>query len=102
MTMRLHRILNAVVIMLLLYAQQAAYAHAVSHLGKEAPAKEQLAHSKLCDKCLSFEKIAGMAPASVPMLAGPELRFAERSQHEYRFAARTIAVFHSRAPPYFL
>jgi hypothetical protein len=102
MLMKSPRILHALLILLLLYAQQAAYAHAISHLGKNAPANEQLAHSKLCDKCVGFEKIAGMAPASVPVLAGLELHFARQPQPVYGFTARTIAAFHSRAPPYFL
>jgi hypothetical protein len=97
--MKLHRALNALLILLLLYAQQAAYAHAISHLGREAPAKEQLAHSKLCGKCLGFEKIAGMAPASVPVLAELELQFSRQLQPVYGFAARTTTAFHSRAPP---
>jgi len=99
MPMKFHRALNGLLILLLLYAQQAAYAHAISHLGREAPVNEQLAHSKLCDKCLSFEKIAGMGPASVPVLAGLELQFFRQSQPVYGFTARTTTAFHSRAPP---
>ena len=99
MPMKFHRALNGLLILLLLYAQQAAYAHAISHLGREAPVKEQLAHSKLCDKCLSFEKIAGMGPASVPVLAGLELQFSRQLQPVYGFTARTTTAFHSRAPP---
>jgi hypothetical protein len=45
--------------------------------GKEPPAKEQLAHSKLCGKCVSFEKISGVAPASVPVLVSLDLLFAQ-------------------------
>jgi hypothetical protein len=84
MPMKLHRALTSLLILLLLFAQQAAYAHAISHLGKEAPAKEQLAHSKLCDKCVSFEKISGVLHV------------------DYVFSPRTVAAFHSRAPPFFL
>ena len=40
--MKLHRVLNGLLILLLLLAQQAAYAHAITHLAKEPPAKEQL------------------------------------------------------------
>ena len=100
--MKLHRILNSLLILLLLFAQQAAYAHAITHLGKEPPAKEQLAHSKLCDKCVSFEKIAGVAPASGAGLVSLELLFAQPLHADYVFSPRTVAAFHSRAPPFFL
>ena len=100
--MKLNRAFNALLILLLLFAQQAAYAHAISHLGKEPPAKEQLAHSKLCDKCVSFEKISGVAPTSVPVIVSLDLFFAQRLSVDSIFSPRTVAVFHSRAPPFFL
>ena len=100
--MKLHRVLNSLLILLLLCAQQAAYAHAISHLGKEPPAKEQLAHSKLCGKCVSFEKISGVAPTSVPVLVSLDLLFAQRPQVDYVFSPLTVTAFLSRAPPVFL
>ncbi|MEO8007164.1 MAG: hypothetical protein ABI728_01395 [Betaproteobacteria bacterium] len=100
--MKLHRALNTTLTLLLLFAQQAAYAHAVSHLGKEPPGKEQLAHSKLCDKCVSFEKISGVAIASIPALLSLQLHFAQPPQADYGFSPRTLTAFHSRAPPVFL
>ena len=100
--MKRHRFLNGLLILLLLFAQQAAYAHAVSHLGKEPPAKERLAHSKLCDKCVSFEKLSGIAPASVPVLVLRDVSFVQPSPAHYSFLPRSVAPFHSRAPPQFL
>ena len=100
--MKLHRVLNGLLILLLLFAQQAAFAHAISHLGKEPPAKERLAHSKLCDKCVSFEKISGVAPTSVPVLASLDLVFAQPLPVDYVFSPRTVAAFRSRAPPFSL
>jgi hypothetical protein len=97
--MKLQRVLNSLLILLLLFAQQAAYAHAITHLGKEPPAKERLAHSKLCDKCVSFEKISGVAPNSVAVLVSLDLLFAQPPQKDYVFSPRTVAAFHSRAPP---
>lgn len=97
--MKRHRFLNGMLILLLLFAQQAAYAHAVSHLGKEPPAKERLAHSKLCDKCVSFEKLSGIAPASVPVLVSREVSFVRPLPAGYSFLPHAVAAFHSRAPP---
>ncbi len=100
--MKLHRVLIKALILLLLFAQHAAFAHAISHLGKEPPAKEQLAHSKLCDKCVSFEKISGVAPTSPPALLALELLYTQPSQAYYAFTPRTVVVFHGRGPPAFL
>ena len=100
--MKLHRVLTGLLILLLLFAQQAAYAHAISHLGKEAPAKEQLAHSKLCGKCVSFEKVSGVAPAGVPAFVALELLFLQPLHVGYGFSPLSVAAFHSRAPPFFL
>lgn len=100
--MKLHRILNGLLILLLLFAQQAAYAHAISHLGKEPPANERLAHSKLCDKCVSFEKISGMAPTNIAILVSLDLVFAQLLHVDYVYSPRTGAAFHSRAPPFHL
>ena len=100
--MKMNRAFNALLILLLLFAQQAAYAHAISHLGKEVPAKEQLAHSKLCDKCVSFEKISGVAPTSVAILVSLDLCFAQPLSVDYIFCPRTVAAFNIRAPPFFL
>ena len=42
----------------LLFAQQAAMAHLVSHLGDNAAGtSKSLAHQKLCDGCLAVEKL---------------------------------------------
>src|SRR5258706_607910 len=100
--MKLHRALNGLLILLLLFAQQAAYAHAISHLGKEPPAKEQLAHSKLCDKCVSFEKISGAAPAGAHAFPPLFSIFTKPPQADHVFSPRTVAAFNSRAPPVFL
>ena len=100
--MKLNRGFNALLILLLLFAQQAAYAHAISHLGKEAPAKEQLAHSKLCDKCVSFEKISGVAPTSVSVLVSLDRFLTQPLFVDSVFSPRMVAAFHSRAPPFFL
>jgi len=97
--MKLQRALNAVVIVLLLYVQQAAFAHALTHLGKVAPSSEQLAHSKACGQCVGFEKISGMAPASVPALDAPALGFCPAAYQPHHFTARAVALFRSRAPP---
>jgi len=100
--MKLPRVLTSLLILLLLFAQQAAYAHAVSHLGKEPPPQEQLAHAKLCGKCVSFDKLSAAAPAPI---AGPVtlvLSFAQPAEAESCFHPLAVVAFHSRAPPVLL
>jgi len=98
--MKPHLTLGKIVVMLLLFAQQGAYAHAITHIATQAPAKEQLAHSKACSTCASFESISGVAPASVPesfVLPGamPSVALAGKG-----FQPLAVSFFQSRAPPY--
>lgn len=83
----------------LLFAQHAAFAHVLSHAGETVPAKEQLAHAKLCGKCASFEKFSGALAAvnsALPALDAPHTRPTPQAHHHH---PRTVVGFHSRAPP---
>lgn len=100
--MKLQRFLLALLTSLLLFAQQAAYAHAVSHLGKELAPKEQLGHAQLCGKCISFEKLSSAAPASVAPLLSLSLVFAQPAELRQSFRPVTVVAFNSRAPPVLL
>lgn len=100
--MKLQRLLLALLTFLLLFAQQAAYAHGVSHLGKEPSPKEQLGHAQLCGKCVSFEKLSAAAPANVTALLSSSVVFAQPGAVEWSYRPVTVAAFNSRAPPVFL
>ena len=100
--MKLQRVLFGLLMLLLLSAQQAALAHGVSHTGKPLPAKEQLAHSKLCGKCVSFEKLTHAVPGSAAAFLPLELIFQQPVGAQYFFRPRQVAAFHSRAPPVLL
>lgn len=97
--MKLQRFLLALLTFLLLFAQQAAYAHAVSHLGKEPPPKEQLGHAQLCGKCISFEKLSSAAPAGTAPLLSLSFAFAQPAGPGQSFRPVAVAAFNSRAPP---
>lgn len=88
--------------LLLLCAQQAAFAHAISHVTNEVPVKEQLAHAKLCGKCVGFEKLAHAASNGAAVLLQLQLSYTRPAGAEYDFSARTVVGFLSRAPPVFL
>ncbi|HYN27349.1 MAG TPA: hypothetical protein VES94_03545, partial [Burkholderiales bacterium] len=100
--MKLRRLLFGLLTALLLSAQQAAFAHGVSHTGKPPPAKEQLAHSKLCGKCVSFEKLAYSVAASAAAVLPFDLVLEQPVGARYFFRPRQVAAFHSRAPPVLL
>ncbi len=99
--MKPHRALIKLLIVLLLFAQQGAFAHAVTHLGnKGTPGTEQFAHSKVCDRCASFEKISGAAPVSASTLLVLDAPFVQVLPVDYSFLPRTVTVFQGRAPPH--
>lgn len=97
--MKPQRLFLALLAALLLFAQQAAYAHTVSHLGGEPPAKEQLGHAQLCGKCVSFEKLSAAAPIGVVALVTVTLQFAQPVEIVRAYRPATVAAFQSRAPP---
>lgn len=100
--MKLRRALVILLSLLLLSAQQAAFAHGVSHTGKPPPAKEQLAHSNLCGKCVSFEKLSGALPVAAAALVALDISHALPVTQTHHHDPRTVVGFHSRAPPVLL
>ncbi len=100
--MKLRRALVIVLSVLLLAAQQTVFAHGVTHTGKPPPAKEQLAHSNLCAKCVSFEKLAHAVPGGAPAILPLDLNFQQPVGALYSYRPRQVAAFHSRAPPVLL
>ncbi len=97
--MKLQRLLFCLLTGLLLFAQQAAHVHAISHLGKTPPPKEQLGHDKLCGKCVSFEKLSAAAPGGLPVSPAASLVFEQPDPDVSIFRPVAVAAFHSRAPP---
>ena len=90
---------------LLLFAQQGAYTHALSHLAAPAPAQHQpdkdLPHSPACDKCVVYGEIGG-ALHSVPLVfASTPATFSQPSAAPYEHFPRTPRVYSTRAPPRF-
>jgi len=97
--MKLQRLFLGLLTALLLFAQQAGHVHAISHLGKESPPKEQLGHDQLCGKCVSFEKLSAAAPVSHAASPAVTLVFAQPDADACTFRPVAVAAFHSRAPP---
>ncbi|HEV8644020.1 MAG TPA: hypothetical protein VGR01_00445 [Burkholderiales bacterium] len=100
--MKLRRALVVLLSLLLLAAQQAVFAHGITHRGKPPPPKEQLAHSNLCAKCVNFEKLAHAVPGGAVAVLPFDLIFQQPVGVWYFFRPRQVAAFHSRAPPVLL
>jgi hypothetical protein len=99
-----HRqILSVLLALLLLLTQQMGYAHAVSHLSDNSHRSQpnkQLPVEQACEQCLAFAQIgsaltshlfqifADAAPSPLPLPPVTAI-----------LVARTVCVFHSRAPP---
>jgi hypothetical protein len=101
----LHR--RPVVIVLLaflvLFAQEAAAVHPLSHLSEPLSAPGQpgkhLPHSPVCEQCVAFAQLGGALP-SVPLVIEPQ-RAATVPVFPIalRIICRICRPYHSRAPP---
>jgi hypothetical protein len=105
MSMRLS-LLKFLLPLLLLFSQQDALVHELSHIGEElaqlqSPSK-QVPDSKPCAKCIVFAHIAGAVHSEAPQLPAQNLAYAQPGQAQVAsFAAETPSP-RSRGPPLFL
>jgi hypothetical protein len=100
--MLLKRTLTHILLTLaLLVGQQAAFAHAASHLADKVPANEkQLPHSKACDQCVQAAQFGAALLDTAPVSSGVRVAPIEftadcRSVH----IPSPLRAFSSRAPP---
>jgi hypothetical protein len=93
--------LSVLMALLLLIAQHAAYAHALSHFDHRAPGTEnkQLPHSKACERCgLSGQLGTGLLSHCAGLIA-IAVRDCSTSQPGLTFHPTAPRRFLSRAPP---
>ncbi len=97
----LHNVLVALLSAALLIAQHGAMAHVLSHFGiDQPPAREKtLAHSKLCDKCVSAEKLSHCAPNSALIADSLCRGNAQPYTHLYTCQSIQSRKYDSRGPP---
>jgi len=93
--------LSVLMVFLLLIAQHAAHAHALTHFDHRAPATEnkQLPHTKACERCgISAQLGTGLLshPTAIRSIATCECLVSHRPQTFHPTAPRR---FLSRAPP---
>ena len=89
----------------LLFAQQGALAHGVSHfLSDEAPLQQDnpLPHSKVCDKCIAYAGISGALHSDIPIILLDGVGAGLSASVAHSFLSLFFLAFSSRAPPVFL
>ncbi|MEO6928171.1 MAG: hypothetical protein ABI190_03315 [Casimicrobiaceae bacterium] len=110
--MRFRRTLLSLLTWCLLFSQQAALAHGITHIRVDSPRASvsvgQVASSlssdhgdEFCIECLAFAQVAGAAPNAIPDLAVEPacviapVAFVERTARSSPFLS-----FQARAPPF--
>jgi len=87
----------------LLFAQQGAALHALSHFADGVPAQSQqekhLPHSSACDKCVVYAGIGGAALFSPPVFATQETTAILAAVLFLLFFSAPLYSYLSRAPP---
>jgi len=92
--------MHLLIAIFLLFSQQAAFAHAVTHLGSPATQDQQLPHGKVCDQCIQCAQLGSALTNSHPVcdwVAGhaPQHPAPTASAH----VPEPLRCFLSRAPP---
>ena len=104
--MKLRRIFaNSFFVLALLFAQQGALAHSVSHfLSDEAPSQQDkpLPNSKVCDKCLAYAGLSGALHSDSPIILLQDADAGLFATVAHSFHSLFFLAFSSRAPPVFL
>jgi hypothetical protein len=87
--------------LLLVFAQQGAVAHEISHYGDgQSQGSKQSPADKFCEKCLTFAQIAGAVHAEPPVLALALLTYDYIPQAPAAVIAAEAPAYRSRDPPF--
>lgn len=98
---KLRPLLFAWLAFLLLFAQQGAATHALSHLAEHRPAQQekQLPHSPACDKCVVYAGIGQGAASATVSFEFFHSVMEQAPLPSAAFHSETPSHYHSRAPP---
>lgn len=87
----------------LLFAQQGAALHALSHLGEPLPTQSQqdkhLPHSQACEKCVVYAGVGSAVGASALTLPSCSVVAAHLASAATAFQPQATQPYLSRAPP---
>jgi hypothetical protein len=88
---------------LLVFAQQGAVGHALSHLSEPAPSQssqdKQLPHSPACDKCVVYAQMAGSVAATPLIIFGQNTAVVLTAPWTASHFSLFFSAYFSRAPP---
>jgi hypothetical protein len=90
---------------LLLVAQQGAFAHALSHIAdlRAGETQKHAPHPPACEKCVEYAGVGGaLASSSCFVIAAPPDGVAAAPQSFASAAGVFLPVYRSRAPPLFV
>lgn len=91
--------LKSLLVIALLFAQQGAVTHSISHVLAEQGKNQSLPHDKHCDLCSTYAQI-GCAIGSNDIHFDFASSFEEaHSSHAASFHSAAFAAFAARAPP---
>jgi hypothetical protein len=87
----------------LLFVQQGAAVHALSHLAEHLPSHsqqdKQLPHSPACDKCVVYAGIGSAITSSSLNIPAEALHFRHVAPRRASILSRPARVYLARAPP---
>jgi len=96
-------VLHVWLALLLLFAQQGAVLHALSHVPGPAPTQSQpdqpLPHSQACDKCVVYGQLGAGVAATPLVIFGQHAAVALAAALPAIHFASTLRAYFSRAPP---
>jgi hypothetical protein len=87
----------------MLFAQQGAALHALSHLAEKAPAQSQqekhLPHSQSCEKCVAYAGVGSGVSSSPLVFASADKIAIFATVIFLTFFSAPLRAYRSRAPP---
>ncbi|MDO8891270.1 MAG: hypothetical protein Q7V00_05450 [Sulfurimicrobium sp.] len=103
MKARSRQLLFLLLAMTLLFAQQGAAIHALSHLGEPLPSHSQqdkkLPHSSACDKCVLYAGVGSAVAASSLIIPAGTAHALHVAAAQPALLSQLARLYHARAPP---
>lgn len=93
-------ILKSLLVLALLFVQQGAVTHTISHTLAEQSHDQSLPHDQQCELCAAYAQVGSAVGSSAVHFDFP-VSFAEtHSEPAVAFRSFTFAAFAARAPPF--
>lgn len=93
-------LLKSLLVLALLFAQQGAVTHGISHVLAEQSQDQSLPHDKHCDLCAVYAQIGSAVGVSHIHFDFASSFEAARDTYSVAFRSFSFSAFAARAPPY--